>query len=162
METVEKIVESKTKARFTDCDPFNHLNNSKYIDYIIQAREDQVLQHYDFDIYKMAMEEGISWVVAQNHIAYLQPVNIMETLTIETSLLRFDEKTILLEGIMWNENKTQLKAVMWSKQVHYNIRNRKSQAHSPALQQFFDSIQLQLPAEVTFEERVKAIRNRNI
>ena len=43
MKQLEKTIESKVKIRFPDCDPFNHLNNSKYIDYIINAREDHLL-----------------------------------------------------------------------------------------------------------------------
>jgi acyl-CoA thioester hydrolase len=54
----EKILESQMLVRFSDCDPFNHLNNSRYIDYIINAREDQLLKYYEFDIYKMAKDLG--------------------------------------------------------------------------------------------------------
>lgn len=43
MKQLKKIIESKVKIRFPDCDPFNHLNNSKYIDYFINAREDQLI-----------------------------------------------------------------------------------------------------------------------
>ena len=29
-------------TRFSDCDPFGHLNNARYIDYFINAREDHL------------------------------------------------------------------------------------------------------------------------
>ncbi|WP_192348725.1 hypothetical protein [Algoriphagus sp. Y33] len=35
---VEKIPESNSVIRFQDYDPFNHLNNARYIDYFINAR----------------------------------------------------------------------------------------------------------------------------
>lgn len=41
MEEQKKLLESKAKVRFHDCDPFNHLNNSRYIDYMVTARGDQ-------------------------------------------------------------------------------------------------------------------------
>jgi len=50
---MDKVLKSKVKIRFQDCDPFNHLNNSKYIDYFINAREEQILKHYDLDIFKL-------------------------------------------------------------------------------------------------------------
>lgn len=33
---------STAKIRFIDCDPIGHLNNSKYLDYMLNAREDHV------------------------------------------------------------------------------------------------------------------------
>ena len=29
-------------VRFQDCDPFGHLNNARYIDYFLNARQDQI------------------------------------------------------------------------------------------------------------------------
>lgn len=74
---MHRILVNKVKVRFQDCDPFNHLNNSKYIDYFINAREDHLLENYNLDIYTMALKEGISWVVASNQISYLRPALMM-------------------------------------------------------------------------------------
>ena len=70
-------LESNVKIRFQDCDPFNHLNNAAYINYLINAREDQILEHYKIDIYKMARTTGKSWVVGSNQIAYINPAFLM-------------------------------------------------------------------------------------
>ena len=158
MKTLEKIIESKVKIRFPDCDPFNHLNNSKYIDYIINAREDQLLSFYDFDIHQMAREKGISWVVAQNQIAYLMPAMLMETVTIQTQLIYSDEKSLVLEAFMWNENKTILKALLWSRFVHFDLKTKKSHLHSDQLMTFFKQIETPLTEPVSFENRVKNLK----
>jgi len=47
---MEKLLTKLVKIRFQDCDPFNHLNNSKYIDYFINTREDQLLEYYGLEI----------------------------------------------------------------------------------------------------------------
>ena len=158
MKQLEKIVESKVKIRFPDCDPFNHLNNSKYIDYFINAREDHLLTHYDFDLHKLAREKGISWVVFQNQIAYLIPATLMEITTIQTQLIFCDEKSLLLEALMWNENKTSLKAILWSKFVHFDLRTKKSQIHSDELMDFFKQIENAPGESITFENRVKSLK----
>ena len=101
--SLPKSVESKVQARFPDCDPFNHLNNSKYIDYIINTREDHLMSAYNFDLHQMARTTGITWVVAQTNISYMLPVNCMETVTIETRLLTAFPKMLLMEAVMWNE-----------------------------------------------------------
>jgi acyl-CoA thioester hydrolase len=64
MPELKKTLQSKMKIRFHDCDPFHHLNNSRYIDYIVTARGDQLLENYGFDIYELARKEGIGWVAA--------------------------------------------------------------------------------------------------
>ncbi|HEX8548818.1 MAG TPA: acyl-CoA thioesterase [Cytophagaceae bacterium] len=154
-------IESKVQARFSDCDPFNHLNNSRYLDYIINAREDQLIKFYSFDIHKIAKEKAVAWVVAQTQIAYLIPVDVMEVITIQTRLLSYSSKSLLLEAIMWNENKALVKSVMWSHYVHYNLKARTSQEHSTELLEFFEAIHYPLENNPIFEERVKILKKLN-
>tara|TARA_R110000868_G_scaffold406978_1_gene687829 strand:- start:2441 stop:2935 length:495 start_codon:yes stop_codon:yes gene_type:complete len=161
MKQLAKTIESKVKIRFPDCDPFNHLNNSKYIDYIINTREDQLLEFYDFDIYKLAREKGISWVVAQNQIAYLAPATLMETVTIQTQLIFCNEKALILDALMWNEDKTVLKAVLWTKLIHYNLMTKKSVIHSEELMRFFKQVENPLNEKISFEKRVENLRFSN-
>jgi len=162
MKQLPKTLESKVKIRFPDCDPFNHLNNSKYIDYFINTREDQLLEHYDFDIYKMARQQGVSWVVAQNQVAYLAPAMLMETVVIQTQLIDFSEKNLTLEAIMWNEDKTVLKALLWSKLAHFDLRTQKSRPHDQELSDFFSMIVNPLVAPVAFEERIRQVKNMKL
>jgi YbgC/YbaW family acyl-CoA thioester hydrolase len=156
--TLPKELESTVKIRFPDCDPFNHLNNSKYIDYIINAREDQLLKFYDFDIYKMAKETGNTWVVAQTQIAYLASAELMENVTIQSSLISFNGRNLMFEAKMFNEDKTQLKAVMWTKLSHYSLVTRKSQEHSESLMQLFTEVHQPIENNPTFDEHVKSLR----
>lgn len=50
----EKILESQSLVRFQDCDPFNHLNNAAYLNYLVNAREDQLIEAYGINIYDTA------------------------------------------------------------------------------------------------------------
>jgi acyl-CoA thioester hydrolase len=158
MKKLEKTLESKTKIRFTDCDPFNHLNNSKYIDYFFNEREDQLLVAYDFDLQKIARNEGLCWVVAQNQVAYISPATLMETVIIRSQLLMFDEKNLLLEAQMWNENKTVLKSLLWSKLVHFNLKTKRSELHNTMLSALFAQIENPLDKKISFDERVKDLK----
>lgn len=154
----EKLPESTLKIRFPDCDPFNHLNNSKYIDYMINAREDQLAAHYNFDIYTLAREKQLSWVVAQNQIAYLTPAVLMETVSIQTRLLSYEDKSLVFEALMWNENKTSIKALLWSKLVHFNFRTQKSEVHAADLTELFKQVVNPVSGASTFEERLKGLK----
>ncbi|WP_336514850.1 acyl-CoA thioesterase [Pollutibacter soli] len=158
MHEYKKVLESKMKIRFHDCDPFNHLNNARYIDYIVTARGDQLLDNYDLDIYRLAREKAIGWVSAQTQISYLVPAMVMEEVTIQTQLISFSDKSLVFEGLMWNNDTTQLKAVMWTKLVHFSLTHQKSHNHSAELIQLFQQIVNPLVSQVDFETRVKNLR----
>lgn len=154
----KKILESKMKIRFHDCDPFNHLNNSRYIDYIVTARGDQLIDNYNFDIYKLAKEKGLGWVSAQTQISYMVPAYLMEEITIQTQLIDCSGKSLLLEAFMWNTDKTILKAVMWTKLVHFNLKTKQSNPHDEELMQFFRQIVNPLEIEMNFEQRIQILK----
>ena len=156
--TLPKIVQSKTKIRFQDCDPFNHLNNGKYIDYFMNHREDELIANYDIDIYKMAKLEGKSWVSSSNQIMYLRPALLMETVIIESQLIYFDDSSLKAEMRMYNEDKTQLKSVIWCGFVHYNLLSQKREIHSKDKMELFEKIHNPL-SSLTFEERLSTLKN---
>ena len=153
MKNLPNQLESLVKVRFQDCDPFNHLNNAAYINYLINAREDQILEHYGIDIYNMARTLGVSWVVASNQIAYINPAFLMEEVLIDSQLLHFDDSNLRVELRMWNKEKTKIKAVMWSTFVHFNLMKQKRAFHSTELMTLFSTVKN--PIETTiFEERI--------
>ena len=149
---METILKTYTPVRFQDCDPFNHLNNSKYLDYFINAREDQVLEHYGIDFYRLMKEEGIGWVVGTSQIMYMNPAVTMETVLIESQLIRHSGKSITVEMRMWDKDRTRIKALLWSNYIHFNLRSQKSQLHSDEFSGLFSSV-LEPVEEATFEER---------
>ncbi|HVZ55456.1 MAG TPA: acyl-CoA thioesterase [Chitinophagaceae bacterium] len=158
MKELSKILESRMKIRFHDCDPFNHLNNSRYIDYILTARGDQLLDYYNLDIYQVARTRGLGWVSAQTQICYLQPALLMEEVCIQTCLIGYSPRSLLLEAFMWDGNKTRLKTVMWARLVHYNLQTATSHTHAEEFRQLFEQVSLPLLPAIPFEERIKSLR----
>lgn len=154
-----KIVESQAKIRFQDCDPFNHLNNGKYTDYFMNHREDELITNYDIDIYKMAKLIGRSWVSSSNQIAYLKPALLMETVTIESQLINFDDSNLKAEMRMYNEDKSHLKAIIWCGFAHFNLLKQKRETHSEDMMQLFSDIVNPVRA-LTFEERLLQIKSK--
>lgn len=159
MSTENKLWESSYLIRFPDCDPFNHLNNARYIDYFINAREDHLMKFAGFNIYQYAKEKGVSWVVSKNQIVYLKPAFLMETVIIDSTILHLREKDILVEMKMWNAKKDKLKSVLWSEFVHVDMQTQRPIAHSEALMNQFKPLQNPLPTPVGFDERIDQLRN---
>jgi acyl-CoA thioester hydrolase len=156
---MHRILVNKVKVRFQDCDPFNHLNNSKYIDYFINAREDHLLENYNLDIYTMALKEGVSWVVASNQISYLRPALMMENVIIESQVISYTTKSLQVELRMYSEDKSELKSVMWSKFVHYNMKTQRTHEHAERFMKLFEEAHMPVE-ETTFEARIKAMMKR--
>ena len=159
MNTVSNVWESKSLIRFPDCDPFNHLNNARYIDYFINAREDHIISNMNFNIYQFAAHHGLGWVVSKNQIVYLKPAFLMETVVIDSTVLRLGERDLLVEMKMWNERKEKLKSVLWSNFVHINMKTQKPEKHSQELLETFRPFENPLPSLVSFDERVEQLRN---
>ena len=160
MDTSKLIWESKSLIRFPDCDPFNHLNNARYIDYFINAREDHIMANLQMNIYHYAAETGLGWVVGKNQIVYLKPAFLMETVVIDSTLLQLGEKDVLVEMKMWNEKKDKLKSVLWSQFVHINMKSQKMESHSKELMELFGALENPLPSAMTFEERIEQLRRQ--
>lgn len=149
---MEKILSSTRKVRFQDCDPFNHLNNSKYIDYFINAREDQLLENYQFDIFEIARNAQLSWVIGSHQIAYLKPALLMEEIVIESQLMKYDSHSLLVELRMTDKNKTHLKSLMWTSFVHFDLKTNRLARHSDEFISLFVNVVAPVEQD-TFEER---------
>jgi acyl-CoA thioester hydrolase len=134
MEKAPPIIEptSLYQVRFNDCDPFGHLNNSRYIDYFINAREDHLVDNYQFS-FPDFIQKGYGWVVAGHEIVYLKPANAYETVCIQTSLIEYTDTQIMVEAIMFDEKQQQVKAVQWTRFVFINLKTAKKDKHTAEL-----------------------------
>lgn len=154
-----KIFESISLVRFPDCDPFNHLNNSRYIDYFMNAREDHLIEFHGFSLHEYARQHGKGWVVKMNRIAYLSPARLMETINIESTLLCWREKDLLVEMRMWDQEKQYLKALLWSDFAHFDLKTGLSVPHSKELTERLKPFENPLEnPDSSFEERLRELR----
>lgn len=149
---MKKILESNTKIRFQDCDPYNHLNNAKYLDYFLNQREDQVEENYGLNIFDHVKNTGEGWVVGSNQIIYLRPALLMEEVKIKTKLIQYNTKSIRVEMEMWDAQETQLKSLLWIRFMYIDIRTAKVTNHPKDLMDLYEQVIVEEPAK-TFEER---------
>lgn len=151
---------SKAKIRFNDCDPMGHLNNSKYIDYMLNAREDHLAEHYDFTHEEYAHKTGCVWVVIQNEIAYLKEVKYNEEIIISSKLIELNEKISKVEILMKDSQSEKIHAILWTTFIHFNLKTRKSEVVSEEIisanGKFLATIE-----QKTFQERTHFLRLQN-
>ncbi|MEM8895994.1 MAG: acyl-CoA thioesterase [Bacteroidota bacterium] len=157
---MNRKLRSKRVIRFQDCDPFNHLNNARYIDYFINTREDQLVEHYGLDVFSEMKTSGKSWVVTSNQISYMRPAKTMESVLIDSQLIHFDDHRLKVEMMMWNEDETEIKAIIWMTFTHVNVIESSLEKHSKTLMDLFRSVAVDI-SDQSFEERIKNLLSSN-
>lgn len=126
-------------VRFGDCDPLGHLNNARYVDYFINAREDHLKESYQVNISDFAVQ-GITWVVGKHEISYLRPASYNEVVFITSSLIQATADVLLVEMLMMDEKQKHVKAFLWSRFIPINIKTGKKQLHPESFMVFAKSI----------------------
>jgi YbgC/YbaW family acyl-CoA thioester hydrolase len=106
---MEKTPASFYIIRFNDCDPLGHLNNSRYLDYFLNAREDHLRESYGVDLREWA-QRGDAFVVHSHEIRYLRPALYNESVMIQSSLIGVGDSWLLVELLMYDQER-QLKAL---------------------------------------------------
>lgn len=151
---------SKEKIRFMDCDPMGHLNNSKFIDYMLNAREDHLAEHYNFTQEDYAKKTGCVWVIVQNEIAYLKEVKYNREVILTSKVIDISGRTAKVEILMKEPETDKIHAVLWSTVIHFNLTTRKSEDMSGKILEFHkrDLVDLE---QKTFQERADFLRIQN-
>lgn len=152
---MQKILQSTVKVRFQDCDPFNHLYNTRYLDYFLNAREDQLLEAYNLDVFSGATDTGLVWVVSSSQICYFKPVFTGEVVIIDSQLIEATPRSLTVEMRMWDKTKVNLKSMLWTKFTYFNIKTQKTALHSQELTNLFKEI-IAPVGQINFDDRKSA------
>lgn len=157
---MSKETTSTVKIRFIDCDPIGHLNNSKYLDYMLNAREDHVEDNYGFTYEDIIRQTGSTWVTIQNEIAYLKEVRYNEIVEVTSKIIEIGPRTSTVEIIMKNPETGLINSVLWTTVIFFNLKTRKTDMLPEHLHKLFDKFLVEIPQK-DFKERVSFLRNQN-
>lgn len=165
MEMIQPLareLESRYVVRFQDCDPFGHLNNARYIDYIFNARQDQLARDYGFHIFEHGKETNQNWVVTRSHIAYLFPAQVNEAIVIRTKLIQMTESTIVVEALMLDTELKRPKAVAWTEFTYVSLATGRTTKHPDDLMALFAQVIVEgIWSADGFNQRVEALRREH-
>lgn len=152
-------MDTLTQVRFQDCDPFGHLNNARYIDYFLNARQDQLAENYGFQLFEPGRPQPESWVVSRTHMAYLFPAAMAEEVRIRTRLIAFDERSLTVEGLMLDSAGRRLKAVSWFEFTYFSLSTGRPARHPQDLMTLFETVLIPGPFDGDgFNRRVEGLR----
>lgn len=137
---MEKQPKSSYRVRLGDCDIFGHLNNARYIDYFLNAREDHLRDHYDMDL-KDFYSRGIMWVVGSHEILYRRPALYNELVNISSSLIKVGQDSLLVEMLMMDAQEQHVKAICWTSFVPVNAKTGKKENHAADFLEFAQGVE---------------------
>lgn len=80
------------KVRPDDIDMFNHVHNSRYLDYVLAARYEQMETGYSMPMEKF-LEMGYGWVVKTANVEFKRPLTLGEHFKVSTWIISIDEKS---------------------------------------------------------------------
>lgn len=149
-----------TKIRFSDCDPLGHLNNVRYLDYMLNAREDHVEKFYGFTYEQYTKETGCTWVTIQNEISYLKEVRYNTMVTITSKTIDIQDRTAKVEILMKSVDEKTIYAVLWISVIYFNVKTRKSERQPEDIKNLFKKYAVDLDQK-NFESRSKFLRTQN-
>jgi len=104
--------ESELRVRPDDIDMFQHVHNSKYFDYVLAARYDQMERCYGMSMEKF-MERGFGWVVRTAHVDYKRPLVMGDQFIVRTGIESIDDKGCRVKFSITNKQTNKLCCDGW-------------------------------------------------
>lgn len=158
---LEKHPESLHRIRFKDCDPFGHLHNARYVDYVMEAREEHLRNHYTLDLQRHAEITGHGWVVRSSQQVFLRPARWNEDVWIQTAILDTTPSGMKVEAVMRSEDRSIVHAAVWMEFSYIDLKRGLPIRHEPEFREFVDSLQIEKGFRLSLpEERIKSFRSR--
>jgi len=105
---------TELEVRPDDIDMFRHVHSSRYMDYVLAARYDQMARCYRCSM-ESFLEQGLGWVIRKTEISFKRALVLGDRMDVETwihgmdshtaeihfSILRKSDGKVACEGSFW-------------------------------------------------------------
>lgn len=116
---------SELKVRPDDIDMFNHVHNSKYFDYVLAARYEQMELYYGMPMEEF-MSQGYGWVVRTAHVDYKRPLGLGDIFIVETGIASLNDRGCRVEFKINNKKTGKVCCDGWFDYVLIEIATGRS------------------------------------
>lgn len=118
--------ETDLAIRPDDIDMNNHVHNSKYLDYVLAARYDQMTR-----CYKMSMDEfiamGLGWVVKTCFIEFKRPLVLGDTITVRTGIEEMGVSSVKVRFEIFRKESGKLASDGYFEYTMVNLNSGRSE-----------------------------------
>ena len=85
------VFETEHRVRPDDIDMFSHVHNSKYFDYVLAARYEQMDVCYGMSM-ETFLDQGFGWVVRSVQMDFKRPLAMGDYFLVKTGIATIDER----------------------------------------------------------------------
>jgi len=155
----EREPSSETRIRMRDCDAFGHVHNTRYLDYVMDAREDHLRTFYGFEFGPYAAKTNASWVVSSSHQRFYRPLHAGAMARILTRLIAVDDRKLTFEGRIYSA-RGELAYLAWVTVRHIDLTRGTGIDHPAEFLYFARPLLWELDGEPSFDERARELEPR--
>jgi len=119
-----KTYESELRVRPDDIDMYNHVHNSKYFDYVLAARYDQMERCYGLGMDKF-IARGYGWLVRTVYMDYKRALKMSEYFLVRTGIESIDEKKCRVHFEILNKATNKTSCDGWFDFVMIDLKTGK-------------------------------------
>jgi len=122
MQLNKQIYETEMQVRPDDIDMFQHVHSSRYMDYVLAARFDQMGKFYKMPMSEF-LEHGFGWVINTTTIQYKRPLKLGDTFIVKTNLVEMEKTGCIVKFSIINKLTDKLSC---DGEFHYTMINLKT------------------------------------
>jgi YbgC/YbaW family acyl-CoA thioester hydrolase len=100
---VYKTFETEHRVRPDDIDMYNHVHNSKYFDYVLAARYEQMETCYGMGM-DIFIKRGFGWLVRTVYMDYKRPLKMSDYFIARTGIDSIDERKCRVNFTILSKN----------------------------------------------------------
>ena len=121
---------SELEVRPDDIDMFQHVHSSRYLDYVLAARFDQMARCYGMSM-KAFLELGLAWFQRSAHIEFKRPLRLGDRFTVTTWIEELERDTVRVEFQIHRHETERPAKLACDGHCHYTLVNVATQRAEP-------------------------------
>jgi YbgC/YbaW family acyl-CoA thioester hydrolase len=122
MESPRSIFETRLSVRPDDIDMHQHVHNSRYLDYVLAARLDQMDRCYQMSM-EAFFERRLTWFVKTAHVDHHRALKMGDGILVRTSVSEIGKREVTVNWEILRERDEKLSADGYCR---YTLVNRTS------------------------------------
>ena len=107
LDTLYSKFTTEMQVRPDDIDMNRHVHSSRYLDYFLAARFDQMERCYKMSM-QAFMERGLGWVIKTSHIEFVRPLQLGDHFSVTTCISEIFERGVHVEFEMNRKDNNKL------------------------------------------------------
>lgn len=111
--------ETELQVRPDDIDMNQHVHNSRYFDYVLAARYEQMEKNYRFSMQKF-IEMGFGWVISKAIVNYKRPLGLGDHFIVKTGITELLNKGCI---VAFEINNKKTGKLCCDGEFHYTMVN---------------------------------------